>query len=93
MAAASRSAFRVALLSSRNVARRRFSTVIDETFAPISPVAGQSQSNNVLDQASNAKAPRNSWTKEDIRDIYKTPLMELTFRSVSFQCTDLSIDA
>lgn len=36
----------------------------------------------MLEDAVNAKAPRFDWTKDEIREIYNTPLMELAFQSV-----------
>lgn len=65
---------------------RQFSTVVDDTFAPISPSSAppppQSRKGRVLEDAVNATAPRFDWTKDEIREVYNTPLMELAFQSV-----------
>lgn len=63
---------------------RQFSTVVDDTFSPASaPPPPQANKGRVLEDAVNAKAPRFDWTKDEIREIYNTPLMELAFQSVS----------
>lgn len=62
---------------------RQFSTVVDETFAPAAaPPPPQSRKGRVLEDAINAKAPRYDWTKDEIREVYNTPLMELAHQSV-----------
>ncbi len=45
------------------------------------PAPPQGQS-SLLEQAANATAPRNNWTKEEISEIHQTPLMELAFAAV-----------
>jgi hypothetical protein len=37
-----------------------------------------------FEDAIEAKAPRNNWTKEEIKEIYDTPLMKLAFAAVSW---------
>jgi biotin synthase len=37
----------------------------------------------VFQQATEAKTPRMNWTREEIKQIYDTPLMELAFAAVS----------
>ena len=37
----------------------------------------------VVEEALNSRAPRMDWTRDEIREIYNTPLMELAFKSVS----------
>jgi biotin synthase len=79
---------RVALRSAANSKLwiRRFSTVVDDTFSPVSPSAAppppQTRKGRVLEEAVNAKAPRYDWTKDEIREVYNTPLMELAFQAV-----------
>ncbi|KAK6428951.1 biotin synthase [Oleoguttula sp. CCFEE 5521] len=75
---------RVALLSS--IPRiRQFSTVVDDAFSPVSssgvPPPPTARQGTALRDAVNAKAPRFDWSKEEIREIYNTPLMELAFQS------------
>jgi biotin synthase len=60
-------------------AARAYSTVLPGTPR----VAG------ALQNAMNQTAPRTNWTKEEITEIYETPLMELTFAAVS--CEELQI--
>jgi biotin synthase len=38
---------------------------------------------SVFDNAIAADSPRNTWTKEEIKEIYDTPLMKLAFAAVS----------
>jgi hypothetical protein len=65
---------------------RQFSTVVDDTFSPVSPASAppppQARKGRVLEEAVNATAPRFDWTKDEIREIYNTPLMELAFQAV-----------
>lgn len=67
------------------VAVRSFSTPVNDAFSPIAttppppPREGQS---SALWEAVNARAPRYDWTKDEIREIYNTPLMELAHQSV-----------
>jgi biotin synthase len=52
------------------------------TVSSISPQITTSQS-SVFETALTADAPRNTWTKEEIKEIYDTPLMKLAFAAVS----------
>jgi hypothetical protein len=67
---------------------RQFSTVVDDTFSPVAPASAppppppQARKGRVLEEAVNATAPRFDWTKDEIREIYNTPLMELAFQAV-----------
>ncbi|KAF7187327.1 Biotin synthase, mitochondrial [Pseudocercospora fuligena] len=66
------------------VFNRPFSTPVNDTFSPLSssstpPPPPEAQS--ALWSAVNARAPRYDWTKDEIRDIYNTPLMELAHQS------------
>lgn len=45
--------------------------------APPSPAPA-----SIFDQAVNATGPRNTWTKDEISEIYKVPLMELAYAAV-----------
>ena len=38
---------------------------------------------STFDKALAASAPRNDWTKEEIKELYDTPLMNLAFAAVS----------
>jgi biotin synthase len=44
--------------------------------------AGPTPQSVVFDRALEANAPRNNWTKEEIKEIYETPLMKLAFAAV-----------
>ncbi|KAJ4301376.1 biotin synthase [Kalmusia sp. IMI 367209] len=58
---------------------RPFSTVID---APISPAAQQAPPpvpSSVFKDAVQATSPRTTWTKEQIAEVYHTPLIDLTY--------------
>lgn len=68
-------------LSSGNK-KRLFSTVVDDRLGSILPSGGAPSASSVLHNAVNTRAPRNSWSKDDIREIYNTPLMELAFKAV-----------
>ena len=62
-----------------------FSTVMDETpIMPSGSPLGASIIGNgsALQSAANARGPRQNWSRDEIRDIYNTPLMELAFTSV-----------
>jgi biotin synthase len=61
---------------------RSFSTPVNDSFAPISATPPPPpESTNALWNAVNARAPRYDWTKDEIREIYNTPLMELAFQA------------
>ncbi|KAF2754523.1 biotin synthase [Pseudovirgaria hyperparasitica] len=66
------------------VAPRTFSTVHDVPATPFSskpptepPAPPTAERTGQLAKALNAIAPRNDWTKEEIQEVYETPLMEL----------------
>lgn len=64
---------------------RPFSTVVDDAFSPIAPTTAPpppAAQRSTLEDAVNARRPRYDWTKDEIREIYQTPLMELAFHSV-----------
>jgi hypothetical protein len=65
--------------------------LLQESYAPslvrkygtVSPVsAGPTPQSVVFERAVEANAPRNNWTKEEIKEIYDTPLMKLAFAAV-----------
>ncbi|EON60801.1 hypothetical protein W97_00010 [Coniosporium apollinis CBS 100218] len=59
-------------------ASRAFSTVLDTpTISAETPASPSTRS--TLQDALTANRPRTNWTKEEISDIYNTPLMELAF--------------
>lgn len=72
---------------------RAFSTVVDDGFtrmtAPSSGPPPPPQPSSALQDAMSSKAPRQNWTKDEIREIYNTPLMELAFSSVCPLATKL----
>jgi biotin synthase len=51
------------------------------TVSSISPQVTAPQS-SVFENALAADTPRNTWTKEEIKEIYDTPLMKLAFAAV-----------
>lgn len=67
---------------------RAFSTPVNDSFAPISttpPSAPEAQ--GAVWRAVNARAPRHDWTKDEIRELYNTPLMELAHQAVGLFCS------
>lgn len=64
-----------------SVTSRSFSTPVDDTFSVDKPPS-HPKSRNALQGAVVAEAPRHDWTKDEIREIYNTPLMELAFQAV-----------
>lgn len=56
---------------------RRYGTVSDVPTQP------STTPRSAFDDALEATAPRNNWTKDEIKEIYDTPLMKLAFASVS----------
>lgn len=72
-----------ALRTAAATAKRTFSTPVDDSFSPISATSPPSAaSQGALWHAVNARAPRYDWTKDEIRELYNTPLMELAHQSV-----------
>jgi len=64
---------------------RPFSTVLDTPIDPktqkVTPPAIRKSS--VYEDAVNATGPRTNWTREEISEIYNTPLIRLTYAAVS----------
>lgn len=56
---------------------RRYGTVSPPPAQAATPPSG------AFEKAIEATAPRNNWTKEEIKEIYDTPLMKLAFAAVS----------
>jgi len=46
---------------------------------------------SVLVEATNSTAPRITWTREEVSQIYNTPLNQLTYASVSRPCWKSSL--
>ena len=63
---------------------RAYSTVHDvpRTTASIPHTIPAAPSSSVFDSAVNSAGPRNTWTREEITQIYKVPLMELAYAAV-----------
>jgi len=59
---------------------RKYGTVSSAPAQAATPPSG------AFDRAVEATAPRNNWTKEEIKEIYDTPLMKLAFAAVSYIC-------
>ncbi|KAK5727280.1 biotin synthase [Elasticomyces elasticus] len=75
------------LLSRRAVARslqatciRSFSTPVHDTFSASAPPPPP-EAGNALRDAVSAQGVRSDWTKDEIRELYNTPLMELAFQA------------
>lgn len=79
---------RVARKASQQISWRSYSVVHDvpRTAGSITHAAPPfpSTSKSVFEEAVNATKPRNTWTKDEISEIYKTPLMELAYAAVSY---------
>jgi biotin synthase len=63
--------------------QRPFSTVLDTPIFPAQQEAPPTTNSSVFQDAVEATAVRTNWTTEEISQIYNTPLMELTYASVS----------
>ena len=62
---------------------RSFSTVLDTPVDPGTQQIRQSAvRTDVFENALNAKAPRTTWTKDEIAEIYNTSLIDLTYAAV-----------
>ena len=64
---------------------RSLSTIVNDSLKAAvdgPPVVGSVRLGKVLQEALKATAPRHNWTKNEIREIYNTPLMELAHQSV-----------
>lgn len=66
-------------LSSRAILRRSYGTVNNKFPFP-----------NVLQEATTASVPRTNWTRDEVKEIYETPLSQLTYAAV-FSLSFLSI--
>jgi len=75
--------------------RRALSTVVNDSLKvaadgagvavgspPAAAAAGSVRLGKTLQEALKATTPRHDWTKDEIREIYNTPLMELAHQSV-----------
>lgn len=69
---------------------RAFSTPVNEALSPLPPnqtPPPPPEDGRLLRETINAKAPRYDWTRDEIRELYNTPLMELAHNSVSTTTT------
>ena len=84
---------RTTTATTRAVSRRTYGTVLPGTTSPPpAPEAPASPpASSVLQAAVQAAAPRSDWTKDEIRAIYHTPLMELAFSAVRSLSLSLSL--
>jgi biotin synthase len=74
---------RQAVRSLRQITNGRpFSTVVDDRMAMAAGSSPLPRTGNVLQDAMRQTGPRHDWSKDEIREIYKTPLMELAHQSV-----------
>ena len=63
--------------------------VIDESIAPVPgprqappPPSSTQAHGSVLHETVNAREARTDWSKDEIREVFHTPLMELAFNAV-----------
>lgn len=59
---------------------RSYGTV--QNTIPKGPTQATSSSSTALQNAVAAEAPRTSWTRDEIQQIYETPLHQLTYAAV-----------
>lgn len=55
------------------------------------PVSLSSRIPLTLTDATGATAPRTTWTRDEVRQIYETPLSQLTYAAVSAIVLDMEI--
>jgi len=74
---------RLAARSVQGAGIRSFSTPVNDSVSPTSPTIAPPppEFSNTLRNAVSADRPRYDWTRDEIREIYNTPLMELAFQS------------
>ena len=69
---------------------RTFSTPVNDSFSPSTPPPPPAGTeSHVLQNAVRARGPRYDWTRDEIREIYNTPLMDLTYQSVRTVSSDI----
>lgn len=68
--------------SLRSVLRRSYGTVQSSTSATGITPSWTAQIPSPLRDAISAQAPRTNWTREEIQQIYETPLNQLTHAAV-----------
>jgi hypothetical protein len=71
--------YRALLQESRSHLLRKYGTV-----------SAVSTPRSALENALEASAPRNNWTKEEIKEIYDTPLMKLAYAAVCVNASHIS---
>jgi biotin synthase len=65
----------------------RLGSTILPSAGAAAPAPAAPKSGSALQDACSARSARNVWSKDEIREIYNTPLMELAFKSViHLQC-------
>ena len=76
-------------LNHRASARRHYGTVSGAPSYPslLNAISSSQSQRSIFQEAIEAKAPRMSWTRGEIEQIYDMPLMELAFAAVSIRCT------
>lgn len=69
---------------------RPFSTVLDTPIDPQTQQAVQpaARKSSVFEDAVKATGTRTNWTKEEIAEIYNTPLIKLTHAAVSLNYSE-----
>ncbi len=71
------------IASCRALLRESNSQFLVRKYGTVSSIsAGPTPQSAVFERAVEADAPRNNWTKEEIKEIYETPLMKLAFAAV-----------
>lgn len=71
---------RGAQLTSIGAVRRAYGTVLDDKAIENAPIT------TALEKARTAERLRHDWTKEEIKEIYNTPLMLLSYAAVCSPC-------
>ena len=75
-----RVSYRALLLESKQLpVLRKYGTV---SAVPTTEPSATATPPSVFQNALNANGPRNNWTREEIKEIYDTPLMQLAFAAV-----------
>jgi hypothetical protein len=76
--------------SSRALFQHAGSRSVSRQYGTISEIPTQLNATppSVFQNALDASAPRTNWTREEIKEIYETPLMQLAFAAVSVRIVD-----
>lgn len=71
---------------------RPFSTVLDTPIDPkTQQVAPPTRKSSVFEDAVNAAGPRTNWTREEIAEVYNTPLIRLTYAAVCLKAIEARV--